>query len=163
MGQVVGCKSFDLPRTATHRLFARARGFPEVLEPVAFAYSRVMLAVSRGREDGLLVGYSISYLLRHLPNLIRSSRRFSGSAVRFALLDKQSYVQVMSFSFSLLTYRCCIRFRHSYFLWRGHHGRARCCCFSAVPNSFQSWVCSATMLLGRLELFTLIAVFSPGF
>ena len=78
MGHAVRYQSFDLPRTGTHRLVTQAGGFPEVLEPVAFAYSRVMLAVSRGREDGLLAGYSISYLLRHLPNLIRSSRRFSG-------------------------------------------------------------------------------------
>jgi hypothetical protein len=132
VGHAVRYQSFDLPRTATHRLFARAGGFPEVLEPVAFAHGRVMLALSRGREDGLLVSYSISYLQRHLPNLIRSSRRFSGSAVRFALLYKQSCVQsciqVMSFSFSLLTCRCCIRF------WRS-------CFFMARP----SW--SHTILL----------------
>ncbi len=33
----------------------------------------------------------------------------------------------------------------------------------AVLNDFQIWVCSAAMLLGRLELFTLIVVFSPDF
>ena len=33
----------------------------------------------------------------------------------------------------------------------------------AVLNDFQTWVCSAAMLLGRLELFTLIVVFSPDF
>ena len=84
-------------------------------------------------------------------------------AVRFVLVDKHSYIQVMSFSFSLLMCRCCIRFRQSYFLWRGNHGRARCCCSSALPNSFQSWLCSGAMLLGHLGLFTPIAVFSPGF
>ena len=78
MGHVVRYQSFDRARTGTHRLFIQAGGFPEVLEPVAFAHGRVMLAVSRGCEDGLLVGYSISDLLRHLPNWIRSSRRFFG-------------------------------------------------------------------------------------
>ena len=33
----------------------------------------------------------------------------------------------------------------------------------AVLTDFQTWVCTATMLLGRLELFTLIVVFTPGF
>jgi len=33
----------------------------------------------------------------------------------------------------------------------------------AVLNDFQTWVCSATMLLGRLELFTLLVVFTPAF
>jgi trk system potassium uptake protein TrkH len=32
-----------------------------------------------------------------------------------------------------------------------------------VLSDFQTWVCSAAMLLGRLELFTLIVVFSPDF
>jgi len=33
----------------------------------------------------------------------------------------------------------------------------------AVLNDFQTWVCSFAMLLGRLELFTLIVVFTPQF
>ena len=33
----------------------------------------------------------------------------------------------------------------------------------ASLSDFQTWVCTATMLLGRLELFTLIVVFTPGF
>jgi trk system potassium uptake protein TrkH len=33
----------------------------------------------------------------------------------------------------------------------------------ASLNDFQKWVCTATMLLGRLELFTLLVVFSPAF
>ncbi len=33
----------------------------------------------------------------------------------------------------------------------------------AVLSDFQTWVCSAAMLLGRLELFTLLVVFSPHF
>jgi trk system potassium uptake protein len=33
----------------------------------------------------------------------------------------------------------------------------------AVLNDFQTWVCAAAMLLGRLELFTLLVVFTPGF
>jgi trk system potassium uptake protein TrkH len=33
----------------------------------------------------------------------------------------------------------------------------------AVLNDFQTWVCSIAMLLGRLELFTLFVVFTPGF
>jgi trk system potassium uptake protein TrkH len=33
----------------------------------------------------------------------------------------------------------------------------------AVLNDFQTWVCTVTMLLGRLELFTLLVVFTPGF
>lgn len=32
-----------------------------------------------------------------------------------------------------------------------------------VLSDFQTWVCSVAMLLGRLELFTLIVVFSPDF
>jgi trk system potassium uptake protein TrkH len=30
-------------------------------------------------------------------------------------------------------------------------------------TDFQTWVCTAAMLLGRLELFTLLVVFTPGF
>ena len=30
-------------------------------------------------------------------------------------------------------------------------------------TDFQTWVCTATLLLGRLELFTLLVVFTPGF
>jgi trk system potassium uptake protein TrkH len=30
-------------------------------------------------------------------------------------------------------------------------------------SDFQTWVCTATMLLGRLELFTLLVVFTPSF
>ncbi|MBE0622626.1 MAG: TrkH family potassium uptake protein, partial [Burkholderiales bacterium] len=30
-------------------------------------------------------------------------------------------------------------------------------------NDFQTWVCTAAMLLGRLELFTMLVVFTPGF
>jgi len=33
----------------------------------------------------------------------------------------------------------------------------------AVLNDFQTWVCTVTLLLGRLELFTLIVVFTPSF
>jgi len=33
----------------------------------------------------------------------------------------------------------------------------------AVLSDFQTWICSIAMLLGRLELFTLIVVFSPDF
>jgi len=33
----------------------------------------------------------------------------------------------------------------------------------AVLNDFQIWVCSFTMLLGRLELFTLLVVLTPAF
>lgn len=33
----------------------------------------------------------------------------------------------------------------------------------AVLTDFQTWVCSLTMLLGRLELFTLLVVFTPAF
>jgi trk system potassium uptake protein TrkH len=33
----------------------------------------------------------------------------------------------------------------------------------SVLNDFQTWVCSFGMLLGRLELFTLLVVFTPAF
>jgi trk system potassium uptake protein TrkH len=33
----------------------------------------------------------------------------------------------------------------------------------AVFNDFQTWLCTAAMLLGRLELFTLLVVFTRGF
>jgi trk system potassium uptake protein TrkH len=33
----------------------------------------------------------------------------------------------------------------------------------AVLTDFQTWVCTAAMLLGRLELLTLLVVFTPGF
>jgi len=33
----------------------------------------------------------------------------------------------------------------------------------AVLTDLQTWICSFTMLLGRLELFTLLVVFTPGF
>ena len=33
----------------------------------------------------------------------------------------------------------------------------------SVLTDFQTWVCTIAMLLGRLELFTLIVVFTPGF
>ncbi len=33
----------------------------------------------------------------------------------------------------------------------------------AVLNDFQTWVCTFTMLLGRLELFTLLVVLTPAF
>jgi trk system potassium uptake protein TrkH len=33
----------------------------------------------------------------------------------------------------------------------------------AVLTDFQTWLCTAAMLLGRLELFTLLIVFTPGF
>ena len=33
----------------------------------------------------------------------------------------------------------------------------------AVLNDFQTWVCAFAMLLGRLELFTLIVVLTPAF
>lgn len=33
----------------------------------------------------------------------------------------------------------------------------------AVLTDFQTWVCTATMLLGRLELFTLLVLFTPMF
>jgi trk system potassium uptake protein TrkH len=32
-----------------------------------------------------------------------------------------------------------------------------------VLNDFQTWVCTAAMLLGRLELFTLLVLFTPAF
>jgi len=32
-----------------------------------------------------------------------------------------------------------------------------------ILNDFQTWVCTAAMLLGRLELFSLLVVFTPGF
>jgi trk system potassium uptake protein TrkH len=33
----------------------------------------------------------------------------------------------------------------------------------AVLSDFQTWVCTSAMLLGRLELFTLLVIFTPGF
>jgi trk system potassium uptake protein TrkH len=33
----------------------------------------------------------------------------------------------------------------------------------ASLNDFQTWICTVSMLLGRLELFTLLVVFTPGF
>jgi trk system potassium uptake protein TrkH len=33
----------------------------------------------------------------------------------------------------------------------------------ALLSDFQTWICSFTMLLGRLELFTLLVVFTPAF
>ena len=33
----------------------------------------------------------------------------------------------------------------------------------AVLTDFQTWICTAAMLLGRLELFTLIVIFTPAF
>ena len=33
----------------------------------------------------------------------------------------------------------------------------------AVLTDFQTWLCTMAMLLGRLELMTLIVVFTPGF
>ena len=30
-------------------------------------------------------------------------------------------------------------------------------------NDFQTWICTVAMLLGRLELFTLLVVFTPTF
>ncbi len=33
----------------------------------------------------------------------------------------------------------------------------------AVLTDFQTWICTIAMLLGRLELFTLLIVFTPGF
>lgn len=33
----------------------------------------------------------------------------------------------------------------------------------AVLTDFQTWICSVAMLLGRLELFTLLVIFTPGF
>jgi len=33
----------------------------------------------------------------------------------------------------------------------------------ASLNDFQTWVCTVAMLLGRLELFTLLVVLTPGF
>lgn len=33
----------------------------------------------------------------------------------------------------------------------------------ATLSDFQTWVCTACMLLGRLELFTLLVIFTPGF
>ena len=33
----------------------------------------------------------------------------------------------------------------------------------AVLTDFQTWVCSLAMLLGRLEIFTLLVVLSPAF
>ncbi|MDP3688381.1 MAG: TrkH family potassium uptake protein, partial [Sulfurimicrobium sp.] len=33
----------------------------------------------------------------------------------------------------------------------------------ASLTDFQTWVCTFTMLLGRLELFTLLILFTPAF
>ena len=33
----------------------------------------------------------------------------------------------------------------------------------AVLTDFQTWICTVAMLLGRLELFTLLVVFTPAF
>jgi trk system potassium uptake protein TrkH len=33
----------------------------------------------------------------------------------------------------------------------------------AVLTDFQTWLCTIAMLLGRLELMTLLVVFTPGF
>ena len=33
----------------------------------------------------------------------------------------------------------------------------------AVLNDFQTWICTATMLLGRLELLTVLVVLTPAF
>jgi trk system potassium uptake protein TrkH len=33
----------------------------------------------------------------------------------------------------------------------------------AVLTDFQTWLCAVAMLLGRLELFTLLVVFTPAF
>jgi trk system potassium uptake protein TrkH len=33
----------------------------------------------------------------------------------------------------------------------------------AVLSDFQTWVCASAMLLGRLELFTFLIVFTPAF
>jgi trk system potassium uptake protein TrkH len=33
----------------------------------------------------------------------------------------------------------------------------------ASLSDFQTWVCSTAMLLGRLEVFTLIVIFTPAF
>jgi trk system potassium uptake protein len=32
-----------------------------------------------------------------------------------------------------------------------------------VLTDFQTWVCTVSMLLGRLELFTLMVLFTPAF
>jgi trk system potassium uptake protein TrkH len=33
----------------------------------------------------------------------------------------------------------------------------------AILDDFQTWVCTVAMILGRLELFTLLVLFTPGF
>jgi trk system potassium uptake protein TrkH len=33
----------------------------------------------------------------------------------------------------------------------------------SVLSDFQTWVCTATMLLGRLELLTVLLIFTPAF
>jgi trk system potassium uptake protein TrkH len=33
----------------------------------------------------------------------------------------------------------------------------------ALLNDFQTWLCSAAMLLGRLELLTVLVLFTPAF
>lgn len=33
----------------------------------------------------------------------------------------------------------------------------------AVLTDLQTWICTAAMLLGRLELFSLVLMFTPGF
>ena len=33
----------------------------------------------------------------------------------------------------------------------------------AVLTDFQTWICTLAMLLGRLELFTLVVIFTPAF
>jgi len=32
-----------------------------------------------------------------------------------------------------------------------------------VLTDFQTWICTLAMLLGRLELFTLVVIFTPAF
>ena len=34
---------------------------------------------------------------------------------------------------------------------------------AALQSDFQTWVCTATMLLGRLELFSILVLFTPRF
>jgi trk system potassium uptake protein TrkH len=33
----------------------------------------------------------------------------------------------------------------------------------AVLTDFQTWICTLAMLLGRLELFTMVVIFTPAF
>ncbi len=112
MGHAVRYQSFDLPRTGTHRLFALAGGFPGGAA-VGGVCTRTRTrpghvgVESRVRRwfAGRLPHFGFAIPFAQLDTLVAAI--FWG-AVRFVLVDKHSYIQVMSFSFSLLTCRCCV-------------------------------------------------------